>query len=186
MRLVLLAFALALLAWLPAAAQARSGERPRDVERRAELEREVLQELNRVRSARGLTPLRVAAGLRAAAFAHSETMVVEGFFSHTRPDGTPFHERIRRFYTRRGWSSWSVGETLYAASGTQHARAIVASWLASPPHREIILAPGWRDAGIGVAYRSSAPGVFGGRETLVVTAAFGIRESRVPVARLNS
>lgn len=185
MRLVLLAFALALVAGLPAAAHARSEGDPGGVVRHAELERDVLRELNRVRSARGLTPLRAASGLRQAALAHSHAMVLAGFFSHTSADGTPFHERIRRFYVSRGWGSWSVGETLYASSGLPGARAIVSSWLASPPHREIVLAAGWRDAGVGVAWRPSAPGVFAGQPTLVVTAAFGLREGPVLAARIS-
>jgi uncharacterized protein YkwD len=184
MRLVTLALTLALLAGLPAAAHARSEARPGDVARQIELEREVLHELNRVRAARGLTPLRAATGLRQAAFAHSAAMVLAGFFSHTSADGTQFHERIRRSYGSRGWSSWSVGETLYASSGVSSARAVVSSWLASPPHREIVLAPGWRDVGVGVAARASAPGVFGGEPTVVVTADFGLREGRIPVARV--
>lgn len=186
MRLVTLALALALVAGPPALAQARFGqEPPGGVARPAELEREVLRELNRVRQARGLTALRAAGGLRQAALAHSEAMVVAGFFSHTSPDGTPFHERIRRTYVSRGWSSWSVGETLYASSGQPGARAIVASWLTSPLHREIVLATGWRDAGVGVAWRPSASGVFAGQPTLVVTAAFGLREGRIRAARVS-
>ena len=58
------------------------------------------------------------------------------------------------------------------------ARAIVAAWLDSPPHRAIVLSPTWRDAGIGVLYAPSAPETFGGAEAFVVTADFGLREGR--------
>ncbi|MFO7571683.1 MAG: CAP domain-containing protein [Gaiellaceae bacterium] len=153
------------------------------LERRATLEQEVLVELNRTREARGLKPLRVTSGLRSSAVTHSRAMVQHGFFSHTSADGTPFNDRIRRHYVSRGWGTWSVGETLLTSSGATDARSIVAAWLRSAPHREIVLSAAWRDAGIGILYRSSAPGTFAGSPALVVTADFGLRESRVVRAR---
>jgi uncharacterized protein YkwD len=58
------------------------------------------------------------------------------------------------------------------------AEAVIAAWLESPPHRAIVLSSTWRDAGIGVLYAPSAPATFGGTETIVVTADFGLREGR--------
>jgi uncharacterized protein YkwD len=155
------------------------------LERRVTLEREVVRELNRVRASRGLKPLRQANGLSTAAVSHSRSMVLRGFFAHTSLDGTQFHDRVRRHYTSRGWASWSVGETLLANTGATDARTVVTAWLQSPPHREIVLTPGWRDVGVGVLYRSSAPGTFAGAETLVVTADFGLREGRLLPARAS-
>lgn len=155
------------------------------LERRVSLEREVMKELNRVRAARGLQPLRSANGLTSAAVTHSRSMVLRGFFAHTSPDGTPFHDRVRRYYPSRGWASWSVGETLLASTGATDAQTIVAMWLRSSPHREIVLTAGWRDVGVGVVYRSSAPGAYAGAETLVVTADFGLREGRLLPARAS-
>ena len=84
-----------------------------------------------------------------------------------------------RHYSNRGWRTWSVGEALLASQGkTVDAPGIVAAWLASPPHREIILSPTWRDAGIGALYAPTAPREYGGAETIVVTADFGMREGR--------
>jgi len=106
-------------------------------------------------------------------------MLAYGFFSHDSADGTAFSERIRRYYTNRGFTKWSVGEALMASQGrVVDAPAIVAAWLQSPPHRSIVLSPTWRDAGIGVLYASSAPATFGGGEAIVVTADFGLREGR--------
>ena len=90
-------------------------------------------------------------------------MLRDGFFSHDSADGTAFSERIRRYYTNRGFTRWSVGEALMASEGRASMReAIVAAWLDSPPHRAIVLSPTWRDAGIGVLYAPSAPETFGG------------------------
>ena len=75
---------------------------------------------------------------------------------------------------------WSVGEALLASSG-QDGRAPERSsrpGSSRPPHREIILSPTWRDAGIGALYAPDAPNEFGGAETIVVTADFGLREGK--------
>jgi uncharacterized protein YkwD len=152
---------------------------PTKVERRAVLEAAVVHEMNRVRAARGLRPLRAAPSLRSAARSHSEAMLELGFFSHDSADGSAFSERIKRYYTSRGFTRWSVGEALMASQGrVAGAEEIVEAWLESPSHRAIVLSPTWRDAGIGVLYAPSAPATFGGSEALVVTADFGLREGR--------
>jgi uncharacterized protein YkwD len=150
------------------------------VERRTSLEGAVVRALNRSRVAQGLQPLRSSPSLRAAARGHSRAMLAYGFFGHDSEDGTAFSERIRRYYTNRGWRTWSVGEALLASQGMSiDANAIVDAWLASPPHKEIIMSPTFRDAGIGALYAPTAPREFGGAETVVVTADFGLREGRV-------
>jgi uncharacterized protein YkwD len=149
------------------------------VERRAALEASVVREMNRVRAARGLSPLRAAPALRTAARSHSQSMLAHGFFSHDSADGTAFSERIRRYYTNAGYARWSVGEALMASQARAvDAEAIVTAWLDSPSHRTIILSATWRDTGIGVLYAPSAPATFGGAEAIVVTADFGLREGR--------
>lgn len=150
------------------------------MDRRAALEAGVVRELNRVRVDRGLRPLRATPGLRAAARTHSRTMLDAGFFGHESPDGTAFSDRIRRFYTNRGWHTWSVGEALLASEDRiPGAAAIVTAWLDSPPHRQIVLSPTFRDVGIGAFHAASAPGAFEGTETVVVTADFGLRSGKV-------
>lgn len=152
---------------------------PTKVERRAMLEAAVVHEMNRVRTARGLRSLQPTPSLRSAARSHSQAMLAHGFFSHDSADGTAFSERIRRYYTSRGFTRWSVGEALMASQGRLvDAEAIVAAWLESPPHRAIVLSPTWRDAGIGVFYARTAPATFGSADAIVVTADFGLREGR--------
>ncbi len=175
----LAALALALVAVLVAAPTA-APQSSAKVERRVTLEVAVVKALNGVRADAGLKPLRSSASLRAAARSHSGAMLELGFFGHESADGTAFSERIRRHYTNRGWRMWSVGEALIANQGsTAEPAAIVETWLESPPHRAIILSPTWREAGIGALYAPHAPREFGGTETIVVTADFGLREGRV-------
>ena len=173
------AIAVAITAFLGTAPAAAPGPAA-NVERRTTLEAAVVREMNRVRIAEGLRPLHAAPSLRAAARGHSRAMLEHGFFGHDSLDGTAFNDRIRRHYTNRGWKMWSVGEALLATMGnTVQAQAIVKAWLDSPSHREIILSPTWRDAGIGALYAPTAPQEYRGAETIVVTADFGVREGKV-------
>ena len=150
------------------------------VDRRAALEADVARELNRVRAYRGLKPLRTSPSLRTAARVHTRSMLDAGFFGHESPDGTSFSDRIRRYYSSRGWQTWSVGETLVATEGERStsAAAVVSAWLDSPPHRQIILSPSFREIGVGAFHATAAPGAFGDTEAVAVTADFGLRAGR--------
>jgi uncharacterized protein YkwD len=175
----LVAVAVALTAVLVAAPTATPGSSAK-IERRASLEAAVVRELNRVRASKGLLPLRSSPSLRTAARGHSRAMLDYGFFGHESADGTSFSDRIKRYYTNRGWRTWSVGEALLASQGVEvDAAAVVEAWLESPPHKEIILSPTFHDIGIGALYAQSAPKEFAGAETVAVTADFGLREGRV-------
>ncbi len=174
-----LAVLVAALAVACAPASAAPAAAPHPGPQRLEtLEVAVLRELNHSRSARGLRALRTIAGLRSAAVSHAQSMLELGFFRHDSADGTSFVDRLRRSYSDRGWNTWSMAETLVAGSPGMEARDVVAAWIESPPHRAIILAAGWRDAGIGAMSTPFAPGDFGGAATLVVTADFGVRAGR--------
>lgn len=138
------------------------------------LERQLLQELNDVRTARGLRSLRLASGLRAAALTHTHSMLTGAFFAHESRDGTSMADRVRAFYPPRG-GSWSVGENLIWASPRLGARQAIASWLRSPGHRRNMLAAEWREVGIGVLRATAPGGPFGGGTVVVATMDFGVR-----------
>ena len=136
----------------------------------------VLEELNRVRAARGLPPFRSARSLAAAARRHSAQMGRRGFFAHESADGTPFWRRIERFYAGQGFRSWEVGENIFWQSPAGLAAlSVVRSWLTSPGHRANVLSRTWRDAGVGAVSLPSAPGVYGGAPVTIVTVDFGNR-----------
>jgi uncharacterized protein YkwD len=140
------------------------------------LETTVVGEINRVRVARGLRPLRPTRSLAAAARRHSTQMAQRGFFDHNSADGTPFWRRIERFYGDRGFRSWEVGENIFWQSPTTAAAtSVVRSWLASPGHRANMLSRSWRDLGVGALSLASAPGVYGGSPVTIVTVDFGKR-----------
>jgi uncharacterized protein YkwD len=160
---------------LAASAAPAGNERQRAHAAFAGLESSLLAEVNAVRRRHRVVPLRASPGLRAAAAAHSEAMARRGFFGHRSPDGTPFWERVRRFYPSARFRQWSVGENLLWSSPDISAREAVRRWLGSGGHRRNLLNGRWREIGVGTVHVRSAPGVFGGAEVTIVTADFGIR-----------
>ena len=169
-----LLFMLALLA-LALVAVPASGAGEANAQRLTAVESQLVREINRVRAAEGLRPLKVSPGLRSAAFGHSRTMLEAGVFDHSSPDGTSAPERIGRSYPARPSRPWAVGEVLFSTSGELTAREAVARWLASPGHRGILLSPQWREVGIGVARSPLAGGAFHNLPASVATADFGAR-----------
>ena len=121
------------------------------------LELDVAARINAQRGARGLRPLRISRGLDAAAAYHSREMGLKGFFEHESLNGAPFWKRIERFYPM-GRSEWTVGENIFYETPDTSAASAVGEWMASPPHRQNILAPEWREIGIGAVHFASARG----------------------------
>ena len=140
-----------------------------------ELESKLLGELNRVRRAHGLVPLRLSLPLSSAADSHSRAMGTFGFFEHTSRDGTVFWKRVQRFYARRSLGTWSVGENLLWSTTGIDAAGAIELWMESPGHRKNILTPHWREVGLSAVTASDAPGVFGGHDVVIITSDFGVR-----------
>lgn len=152
-----------------------AGSPARSISAANALEHEVLAELNAIRREHGLAPLRLAPSLAAAADFHSRTMGRHGFFGHESRDGTEFWKRVKRFYGSNGYGSWSVGENLLWASPTLDASEALRLWMASPGHRKNILTARWREVGLSAVAVTSAPGVFGNRDVMIITTEFGTR-----------
>jgi uncharacterized protein YkwD len=119
-------------------------------------ERRVLAAINREREAAGLAKLGFKPALMRAARAHTRDMAARCVLTHTGGDGSTVAERLRDFgYGSSGYSSWKVGETIASApTGTGFAKpaAIVALWMGSPGHLEVLMTPGFRDVGVGITY----------------------------------
>jgi uncharacterized protein YkwD len=166
---------LALVAALAAAPASGGQVQERRLTTAKPLEVALLAGVNELRQARGLAPLRPSPQLAAAAAAHSRAMATRGFFSHTSADGTPFSRRVASFYRPAGFSRWAVGENLLWSSGNLAADKALRMWMQSPGHRQNLLSPRWREVGLAAVQAESAPGTFGGRTVVVVTADFGAR-----------
>jgi uncharacterized protein YkwD len=166
--------ALALLS-VGAARVSAAGTPVRTVASVNQLESQVLDELNAIRRAHGLRPLRLSRPLSAAADAHSRAMGRFGFFSHESRDGSEFWARVKRWYGSSGYHRWSVGENLLWSSGRLSAAEALKLWMGSPGHRKNILTPAWREVGLSAVAVSGAPGVYGGRDVVIITSDFGTR-----------
>jgi uncharacterized protein YkwD len=106
-------------------------------------EQSLVQAINQARVRHGMPPLRVGLRLQRAARAHSCAMARTGSFAHG-----DWYRRLRR----HGVRGRTFGETIAWGVGVDGtAAAIVGMWLASPPHRATMLAPGFRRVGVGVA-----------------------------------
>jgi uncharacterized protein YkwD len=108
-----------------------------------EAERSVLNGVNAARSEHGLPPVTPSAPLERSARFHSQDMVAHSYFAHG-----PFWQRMVGF----GAQGPRVGEDLaWTAAPGDATRTVLRLWLASPAHRAVLLRPGFRRIGIGVA-----------------------------------
>jgi uncharacterized protein YkwD len=124
-------------------------------------EASLLQTLNVVRSSNHLAPLRLDVRLLRAARSHSADMLSRQYFAHGAVAGRAVAEGAR---------GPVFGEDLAWATGLT-AHWVVDHWLASPPHRAVLLRPGFRRVGIGISF-----GTFAGHGGAgVVTADFAGR-----------
>jgi uncharacterized protein YkwD len=113
-------------------------------------------EINAIRAANGLQAMRTTNALRVAAQRHSKDMVRHHYFAHVSPSGQTVTDRVKRAGYLDGARRPQLGENIGWGSGSMATpAAIVQAWMNSPPHRAIILAPSFRDAGVGIA--SGAP-----------------------------
>jgi uncharacterized protein YkwD len=135
----------------------------------------VLVQVNDVRRAHGLVPLRLSTKLSDAAAQHSVQMGENGYFAHQSADGSAFWKRVERYYPSQGFGYWSVGENLLWASPEIDAAEAVKLWMESPAHRENLLAKRWREVGLSAVAVPAAPGTYHGLDVTIVTADFGVR-----------
>jgi uncharacterized protein YkwD len=106
-------------------------------------EHALLTQINAVRSARGLPTLYLDPRLGRAAESHARTQLAQGRIEHG-----PLLARLRSFGVRAPL----VGENVAWGVGAVRAGQVLARWLASPGHRENLLRPGFRAAGVGTAF----------------------------------
>ena len=119
---------------LPAtAAQARGLTSP---------ERSLLGTMNAARASNGLAPLRVDFHLVRAARGHSADMMRRQYFAHGAVAGRA---------VSAGALGPLFGEDLAWATGMTP-QWVVDHWLASPEHRAVLLRPGFRRVGLGIAF----------------------------------
>jgi uncharacterized protein YkwD len=114
-------------------------------------DRAILCLVNERRAQSGLAPLHADAALGQAASRHSEDMVAEHYFAHDSHSGATPDARARAVGVCR--TACVFEENIaWGVDSQGRPAAIVANWMASPPHRAAILDPRLRITGIGVAF----------------------------------
>lgn len=109
--------------------------------------------VNKARTSAGLRGFSWNRALGRAATRHARDMSRRRFFAHQRRGGPSLARRARA----AGFRGRNVGEAIaYGCGALGTPASIVRSWLASPPHRAILLS-GRRRVGIGVSGRSPVP-----------------------------
>ena len=135
---------------------AYAANRPREV-RDARLERATLCAINRLRSRRGLRPLRHDPYLQRAAARHAADMVRRRYFSHHSPEGLSSYDRIRRAGYLRGAEYWTLAEVLAWEHRPGPSPAdTVRAWMRSPGHRHALLLASVREIGVAVVHGTPA------------------------------
>ena len=105
---------------------------------------EVVDLVNKARASEGLAPLVLDQGLTNCATVRARE--IQKTFSHTRPDGRPWHS----VFSDYGQPYRKSGENI--AIGYSSAHAVVADWMNSPGHKANILTPEYTRIGVGVVH----------------------------------
>lgn len=126
-------------------AQASTGSACSIPKTEAELSEEILRLVNIERFDIGA--VEPEPKLAAVASEYACTMVDGRFFGHLEPKT---NEGVVQRVERAGYPYVAVGENL--AAGYWNPYEIVEAWMASEPHREIIMDPGFSAAGVSVRY----------------------------------
>ena len=123
-------------------------------------EHQVLALLNQIRQQKGLSSLALSTSLRGAARSHTADMLRGTYFGHSSSSGTLISRSPKGAFSGET-IAWGVG-----SSGSP--AALVGQWMRSTSHRAVILSPGIRRVGIGIAL-----GTFGTtRNAVMATAGF--------------
>jgi uncharacterized protein YkwD len=118
----------------------------------------VLCLVNEIRSAYHLRPLHANRELGRVAASQVTAMVQWDYFADIRPSGqTPLALVALTRYPAHA-AEFAVGENIAWGTGSYTTPAhVVAEWMASAPHRQIMLSGSYRDAGVAVT--PAVPGV---------------------------
>jgi uncharacterized protein YkwD len=107
--------------------------------------------IDRERTARHLRPLRANTELRILAHSQVHDMIRWDYFADDRPPGIGPMALMANSHYRAHTKSLSIGQNIGWGTREEATPAsMVASWMADPPHRKIMLTGEYRDAGVDV------------------------------------
>ncbi len=128
-----------------------------------------------VRAANHLHALRPNGQLAKVASSQVATMIRWDYFSDVRPTGQTPMSLVGVTHYPAHTAGFAVGQNIaWGTAAFASPEHIVAEWMASPPHRAIILTAAYRDAGIAVT--PALPGVLrAGQSGATYAMEFGVR-----------
>jgi uncharacterized YkwD family protein len=108
-------------------------------------QQEVLNIVNKERTSRGLSALKLSTEVSKVATIKSQDMIDKGYFDHNSPTyGSPF-DMMKKF----GITYRSAGENI--AMGQRTPQEVMTAWMNSEGHRKNILNSSFTEIGIGIA-----------------------------------
>jgi uncharacterized protein YkwD len=108
--------------------------------------------VNRVRASYQLRRLRFSPPLQSVATGQARDMVIGDYFGDQSLSGsTPLQRILATGYPGRAWRLSTAQNIGWATGPLATPAEMVEAWMHSPPHRKIMLTPGYRDIGVGVA-----------------------------------
>jgi uncharacterized protein YkwD len=130
--------------------------------------------VDREREGHHLQPLRSNGFLQRMALGQADDMVTGDYFGDNSLTGMTPWQRITASRYARGARRLTAGQNIgWGTGGLATPAAMVAAWMRSAPHREIMLSGAYRDVGVGVAPaapRRMAGGMRGATYTAVFAA----------------
>ncbi len=135
----------------------------------------VLCLVNRVREHYDLQPLDENRDLEVSATHHSHDMVLHRYFAHSGSRGSTTIQRVVRSGYLYRTEGFYVGENIGGGVGRRFGSpvAVLHAWMHSAEHRENLLSPRFRDAGVGV-WRGFP--MHGGPDGATYTLDLGVRD----------
>lgn len=116
----------------------------------AQMEDQVLHQINEQRQNHGLVPLRFNRQLSLVARSHSQQMANRNFYSHIDHQGHNHRDRVEA----SGLKAYLIGENLMKTiRASDPAGLSVQSWMDSPAHRKNILLTEMTETGVGIWQR---------------------------------
>jgi uncharacterized protein YkwD len=113
--------------------------------------------VNQLRGSYHLGALRANHYLQRVALGQVRHMVHWNYFADAPPSGLASGELIASSRYGARAARLATGQNIGWGTGADATpRSMVAAWMASPPHRALILARGFRDAGVAVSMRLPA------------------------------
>jgi uncharacterized protein YkwD len=137
-----------------AAVLSGAGPAPAEAAVNPAMERCVLQGINSERAQRGRQALAMRWPLRRAARARARSMADGGYFAHVSPAGIDAWSILSSYGRRVRDMAEAIGRN-YGYTPTASCRWMVRWWMASPPHRDLLMKGSRRIIGVGVERRGN-------------------------------